>query len=162
MFLNPERSMSHSMEHDSECAESSHQSMEYHSDTDGSKSGEASTESDDDVFASIRYPSPLPAKNFPLCFPKPYLLNRDFKDSNQALRYIRRHFNNKTIHNSLVAFPSLHNDFIYSNTYVDTHRFESLSCYIEKSIQDRNAKRLELQARYYSDALNPYIIQLIL
>ena len=74
------------MEQVSKCAESSQQSMEYHSDTDDTKLEEASTASDDDVFASIQYPSPPPVKNFPLHFPKPYLHNRDFKDSDQALR----------------------------------------------------------------------------
>ena len=46
--------MSHSTEQDSECAESSQQSMEYHSDVDGTESEEASTASDDDVFTSIQ------------------------------------------------------------------------------------------------------------
>ena len=76
------------MEHNSKCAESSHKSTEYHSNTDGTESEEVSTASDDDVFASIQYPSLPPAKNFPLHFPKPYLYNWDFKDSNQALRYM--------------------------------------------------------------------------
>ena len=75
------------MEQDSECAESS-QNMEYNSEIDDTKLEEASTASDDDVFASIHYPSPPPAKNFPPCFPKPYLHNWDFKDSDQALRYM--------------------------------------------------------------------------
>ena len=38
------------MEHNSECAELSHHSMENHSDTEGTESEEASTASDDDVF----------------------------------------------------------------------------------------------------------------
>ena len=107
------------MEQDSKCVESSHQSMEYHSDADGSKSEEASTESEDNVFASIWYPSPPPAKKFPLCFPKPYLCNWDFRDSDQALKYIMKHFNPELIHKSLKFFPDLSHNFIYSITYVD-------------------------------------------
>ena len=120
------------MELHSEHAESSHISMEYHSDTDDIELEEASTASEDDVFASIQYPSLLPAKNFPLCFPKPYLQNWDFKDSNQALKYIRRYFNCETIHKSLKPFPNLAKDFIYANTYMDSYRFNSLQCYINK------------------------------
>ena len=129
--------MSHNTGQDSEHAESSHKSTEYHSDTDASESEKASTASDDDVFASIWYPSPPPVKNFPLCFPKPSLCNWNFKDSDQALK---RYFNHEMIHQSLKSFPNLYNDFIYSNTYVDIHRFNSLQCYINKSIQDQDAK----------------------
>ena len=127
MLLNPERSMSHSKEQDSGCAESSQTDTEYHSNVDSTESEEASTASDDDVFASIWYPSLPWAKNFPLRFPKPYLCNQDFKDSDQALRYIMKYFNLQTIHQSLKSFPRLYNDFIYSNTYVETHRFNSLN-----------------------------------
>ena len=154
--------MSHSTEQDSRCAESSHKSTEYHSDTDGSELEEASTASDDDVFTSIQYPSLPPVKNFPLCFPKPYLHNWDFRDSNQALRYIMRYFNCETIHQSLKSFPSFHTDFIYSNIYMETHHFNSLQCYINKSIQDQNAKWLELLVRYSTSTPNPYIVQCIL
>ena len=163
MFLNPGRSMEHSMEQDSKCTESSHKSTEYHSNTDGSESEEASTASDDDVFTSIWYPSLPPAKNFPLHFPKPYLWNQDFKDPNQALKYIKRYFNHETIHQSLKVFPNLTKDFIYANTYVDSHCFNSLQRYINKSIQDRDAAWLELHVRYNSvSAPNPYIVQCIL
>ena len=162
-FLNPERSMSYSMEHNSKHAESSHPSMAYHSNTDGTELEEASTASDDDVFTSIWYPSPPPEKNFPLCFPKPYLWNWDFRDSDQALRYIRGYFNNETIHKSLKVFPNLTKDFIYANTYVYSYHFNSLQCYINKSIQDWDAAWLELHARYYSSsAIDRYIVQCVL
>ena len=150
------------MKHDSKHAESSHKITEYHSNTDGTESEEASTASDDDVFTSIWYPSPLPAKKFPLGFPKPYLQNQDFKDSDQALRYIMRYFNCEMIHQSLKSFPDLYNDFIYSNTYVETHHFNSLQHYINKSIQDQDAKWLELLARHSTSAPNPSIIQCVL
>ena len=75
---------------------------------------EGSTTSENDVFPSIWYP--LPHK-----FPTIYLHHQDFRDSDQALRYITRYFNCKTIHQSLKSFPNLSKDFIYSNTYVDTH-----------------------------------------
>ena len=157
-FPNPERSMSYSTEQDSECAESSHNSIEYHSNTDGFKLEEASTASDDDVFTSIWYPSLPSMKNFPLCFPKPYLHTWDFKDSNQALRYITKYFNCQIIHQSLKSFPNLYNNFIYSNTCMETHHFDSLQHYI----QDWDAKQLELHARYFTSTPNPYIVQCIL
>ena len=131
MFLNPERSMSHSTEQESENAESSHWNIEYHFDADDTKLEKASTASDNDVFASIWYPSLPATKNLPLCFSKPYLHHQDFKDSDQALRYIMRYFNCQTIHQSLKSFPNLYNDFIYSNTYVETHCFDSLQHYIK-------------------------------
>ena len=108
--------------------------MEYHSDADYTKSEDTSTASDDDLFASIQYPLPPPAKNVPLHFPKPYLHNQDFKDSDQALRYITKYFNCKMIHKSLKSFLDLSTDFIYSNTYVESHHFTQLQCYINKSI----------------------------
>ena len=162
MFLNHERSMSYSMEHDSEHAESSHNSTEYHSNTDGSESEEASTESEDDVFASIWYPSLHPAKKFPLCFPKPYLCNQDFKDSDQALKYIRRYFNHEMIHQSLQSFPNLSKDFIFLNTYMETNCFDLLQCYINKSIRDWNEKWFKLLVRHSTSTPNPYIVQCIL
>ena len=151
------------MEQDFENAESSQNSTEYHSNMDGSESEEASTTSDDDVFTSIQYPSPPPAKNFPLHFPKPYLRDWDFRDSDQALKYIKRYFNHKMIHKSLKVFPNLAKDFIYANTYMDSYHFNSLQCYINKSIQDWDAAWLELHMRYNStSAPNPYIVQCIL
>ena len=98
----------------------------------------------------------------PLCFPKPYLYNWDFKDSDQALRYITRYFNHKTIHQSLQSFPNLTKDFIYLNTYVETHCFNQLQHYINKSILDQNAAQLELHMRYSTSTINPYIIQCVL
>ena len=58
--------------------------MEYHSNhsKSGSKSEEGSTTLEEDMFLSIWYPSPPN-------FPKPYLHNQDFRDSNQALKYIK-------------------------------------------------------------------------
>ena len=51
------------------------------------------------------------------------------------------------IHQILKSFPNLNNDFIYSNIYVETHHFNSLQHYIDKSIQDQNAKWLELHVK---------------
>ena len=143
-FLNPEGSMSYSTEHDSECAESSHQSTGYHSDPNDTKLEEAFTASDDNIFTSIQYSSSPPVKNFPLYFPKPYLHTWDFKDSDQALRYITKFFNHETIHQSLKSFPDLSINFIYSNTYMESHCFTQLQHYINKSICDWDAKQLEL------------------
>ena len=156
------------MEHDSGNDESSHNDMEYHSEPGSTESEEgsyASTDSEEDTFLSIWYPSPPPSKKFPLWFPKPYLHNQDFKDSNQALKYITKYFNLEPIHWSVQSFHDLSNDFIYLNTYVDTSWFTLLQRYINKSICDQNAilqRWLELQARYSTSTLNPYIVQLIL
>ena len=76
----------------------------------------------------------LQQRTFPLHFSKPYLHNWDFKDSDQVLRYITKYFNHETIHRSLKSFPDLSTDFIYSNTYMDTHHFSQLQHYINKSI----------------------------
>ena len=57
-------------------------------------------------------------------------------------------FNCQMIHQSLKSFPNLYINFIYSNTYVETHCFDSLECYINKSIQDQDVKQLEFHARY--------------
>ena len=117
------------MEHSSEHAESSQNNTEYHSKSGTTESEEGSTASEEDTFLSIQYPSSLPLKNFPLQFHKPYLHNQDFKDSDQALRYIMKNFNLELIHQSVQSFPDLSNNFIYSNTYMDTHQFTQLQLY---------------------------------
>ena len=83
-------------------------------DESDSKSEEGSTASEEDMLLSIQYPSPP-------YFPTPYLHNWDFRDSNQALKYITKHSNCETIHNSLWKFPDLSPDFIYSRIQVIFH-----------------------------------------
>ena len=78
--------MSQPSEHDSEAEKSSHGSE--------TESEEGSTASEDDVFLSIRFPSP---PNFPY----PYLRNQDFLDDEKARRYITRHFNIENIREGL-------------------------------------------------------------
>ena len=168
MFLNPGRSMPHSMEQDSKQAESSQKNTEYHSEPGDTKLEEASTPSDNDIFTSIQYPSTSPSKKFPLWFPKPYLCNRDFRNSHQALKYIMRYFNFESIHQSIVLFPNLSWDFLYQNTFVEPYQFTQLECHIDKSINDQNQQNalvqrwLELHARYSTATLDPYVISLIL
>ena len=77
---------------------------------------------EEDMFLSIQYPSLH-------SFPKPYLHNWDFRDSDQALRYTMKYFNLKSIHESLKEFPDLSNGFIHSNTYVDFTQFNLLQHY---------------------------------
>ena len=122
------------MEHNSKNDESSHKSMEYHSKHGQSELEEGTTTSEEDMFLSIWYPS-LPQLT------TPYLHNQDFRDSDQALKYIMKHFNPESIHKSLKSFPDLSHDFIYSNTYVDYTKFTLLqpTPYIQKSILDQNA-----------------------
>ena len=76
--------MSWALENNSKSQKSSHHDMEHHSNhsKSGSKSEEGSTTLEEDMFLSIWYPSPPN-------FPKPYLLNQDFRDSNWALKYIK-------------------------------------------------------------------------
>ena len=90
-----------------------HTILEYYSDSD-SELEEGSTTSEEDTFLSIRYPSPP-------YFPTPYLCNWDFRDPQKAFKYIMKHFNIETIHNSVKLFPDLSKDFIYSNTYGANH-----------------------------------------
>ena len=61
------------------------------------ESEDGSTASEEDMFLSIQYPSPP-------YFPTPYLHNQDFRDPDKALKYIMKHFNLKTIHNSIQRF----------------------------------------------------------
>ena len=131
--------MSHHTEHNSKNDESSQKDTEYHSklgSTELEEESYASTESEEDTSLSIHYPSPSPSKKFSLQFHKPSLCNQDFKNSNQALRYIMKNFNLKLIHQNLKSFPDLSKDFIYSNTYVASHQFTQLQHFINKSIQD--------------------------
>ena len=116
---------------------------------------EGSTASEDDTFLSIRFPS-LPN------FPTPYLHNWDFLDSERARGYIMKHFNLKNIKEGLQCYPDLSRDILYHNTFVDPDHFDSLQCYISKSIHERNATLQiwsEHIARYHtSDDLNPLLI----
>ena len=134
-------------EHHSTANQSSHSSE--------SESEESSTASEDDVFFSIRFPSPPN-------FSHPYLRNRDFLDSERARRYITKHFNLENIREGLRRYPDLSRDVLYHNTFVVPEHFESLQRYIYKSINDRNAQLQTWSdniARYiaYSD-LNPLLI----
>ena len=144
--------MSQPLEHDSVATKSSHIELE-------TESEEGSMASEDDTFLSIRFPSP---PNFTM----PYLCNWDFLDTERARRYIMKHFNLENIREGLRRYPDLSKDVIYHNTFVAPEHFESLQCYINKSIHDRNAALQiwsENIARYlvYTD-LNPLLILNIL
>ena len=124
-----------------------------------SESEEGSMASEDDMFLSIRFPS-LPN------FHTPYLCNWDFLDAERARRYITKHFNIKNIREGLQCYPDLSKDVIYHNTFIAPEYFESLQCYITKSIHDCNAALQiwsENIARYLvSDELNPLLMLNIL
>ena len=90
-----------------------------------SKSEEGSTASEENTCLSIQYSSLL-------SFPTPYLCNWDFGDLDKALKYIMKHFNPETIHDSIQSFPNLLKDFVFSNTYMDMHCFMLLQYHINK------------------------------
>ena len=150
--------MSQPSEHDSAAKKPSHDDLETHSESE-TESEEGSTASEDDVFLSIRYPSP------PI-FTTPYLRNRDFLNAKKARRYITKHFNLENIREGLRRYPDLSKDVIYHNTFIAPEHFESLQCYITRSIHDHNAALQiwsENITRYlvYTD-LNPLLILNIL
>ena len=123
--------MSQSSEQDSVAKQSSHIDSETNSELE-TESEEGSTASEDDTFLSIQFPSPPN-------FHTPYLRNRDFLDTKRARRYITQHFNHENIREGLRRYPDLSKDVIYHNTFVAPECFESLQCYITRSIHDRNA-----------------------
>ena len=149
--------MSQPSEHITEEPQSSHEESEYNSNL-GTESEERSTASEEDTFLSIQYPSPP-------FFPTPYLCNWDFLDSERALKYIMKHFNLETIHKGLQLYPDVLNDPIYYSTYINVDHFNSLQCYINKSICKCNAILQiwsEHIARYIaSDNINPLIVTCI-
>ena len=116
---------------------------------------EGSMASEDDIFLSIRFPSPPN-------FHTPYLHNRDFLDAERARKYIMKHFNIENIREGLQCYPDLSKDVIYHNTFIAPEHFESLQHYITRSIHDRNAALQiwsEHIARYLvSDDLNPLLM----
>ena len=144
--------MSQHSEHDSKAKKPSHEELEYTSDSDSESEG--STASEEDMFLSIWYPSPP-------FFPTPYLHNQDFESSERALKYIMKHFNLETIHNGICYYPDLSTDPVYYSTYINSDHFNSLQCYINKSIQDHNAylqNWSDYIARYAtSDDINPLV-----
>ena len=85
--------------------------------------------SEDDTFLSIRFPS-LPH------FPTPYLCNWDFLDSERARKYIMKHFNLINIKEGLQHYLDLSRDTLYHNTFIVPDHFNSLQCYINKSIHE--------------------------
>ena len=145
--------MSQPLEWSPKAKKSSHEDSEYYSESE-IKLEEGSTASEEDMFISIWYPSPPN-------FPTPYLCNWDFLDSEQARKYIAKHFNIDNIKEGLWCYPDLSKDILYHNTFVDPHHFDSLQCYIHKSIQDCNATLQiwsEHITRYLvSDDLNPLL-----
>ena len=148
MFLNPERSNAKPLEHIPEAKKSSHEHLE-------TELEEGSMASEDDTFLSIQFPS-LPH------FPKPYLRNWDFLDSERARNYIMKHFNIGNIKEGLCHYPDLSRDILYHNTFIVPDHFNSLQHYINKSIHKHNAALQiwsEHIARYIaSDGLNPLLI----
>ena len=116
---------------------------------------EGSTASVDDTFLSIQFPSPPN-------FHTPYLHTWDFLDAERARKYIMKHFNIENIREGLRCYPDLSKDVIYHNTFISPEHFESLQCYITKSIHDHNAALQiwsENIARYLvSGDLNPLLI----
>ena len=85
--------MSQHVEIHSAADKSSHEDLEINSKSE-TESEEGSTASEDDVFLSIQFPSPPH-------FPKPYLHNWDFLDSERARKYIMKHFNIENIKEDL-------------------------------------------------------------
>ena len=146
--------MSQHSEHDSDVSKPSQYHLEDNSESE-SESEEGSTASEDDVFLSIQFPSP------PI-FHTPYLRNRDFLNTEQARKYIMKHFNLENIREGLRRYPDLSKDIIYHNTFVAPEHFKSLQRYITRSIHDHNAAIQiwsEHIARYLvSDDLNPLLI----
>ena len=124
-------------------------------DNSETESEEGSTASEDDTFLSIQFPSPPN-------FHTPYLCNQDFLDTERARKYITKHFNIKNIREGLQHYPDLSKDVIYHNTFIAPEHFESLQCYITRSICNRNATLQiwsENIARYLvSDGLNPLLM----
>ena len=136
-----------------ETKKSSHNDSETNSKSE-SESEEGSTASEDDTFLSIRFPSPPN-------FHKPYLCNRDFLDTKWARRYLTKHFNIENIREGLRCYPDLSKDVIYHNTFIAPEHFDSLQCYITKSICDCNAA-LQIWSQHItrylvSDKLNPLL-----
>ena len=146
--------MSQPLEHVTKAKKSSHEDLETNSELE-TESEEGSTASKADTFLSIRYPSPPN-------FPKPYLHNQDFLDSERARKYITKHFSLQNIKEGLRCYPDLSRDILYHNTFIVPDHFNSLQCYINKSIHECNAALQiwsEHIARYIaSDDLNPLLI----
>ena len=124
--------MSQHSEHDSEIAESSHlQTKVYHSEADESiaRTIEEDNELDhetmdsksENVFDGIHYPVPCQWEHAYLCL-------CSFQDPDKAQEYINRRFNPQVTRQSILKFPNLTSDFIYSNTHVDTDCFIVLQC----------------------------------
>ena len=146
--------MSQPSAQNTEAKKPSHDDLETSSESE-TESEEGSMASEEDMFLSIRFPS-LPH------FYTPYLRNQDFLDSERARKYIMKHFNLKNIREGLRCYPDLSRDILYHNTFVVPGHFESLQCYIKKSIRKRNATLQiwsEHIARYIaSDDMNPLLI----
>ena len=142
--------MSQPLEWNTKAKKSSHVDSETNSE---SEKGSMSFE--DDTFLSIQFPSPPN-------FPTPYLHNQDFLDSERARKYIMKHLNLENIKEGLRCYPDLSRDILYHNTFVVPDHFDSLQCYINKSVCKCNAALQiwsEHIARYIaSDDLNPLLI----
>ena len=160
------KAMSQHSEQHSKIAESSHmQTTEYHSKADepiamtieeDNESDHETTDSElENVFDGIHYPAPHQWEHT-------YLWLHNFWDPDEAQDYINRRFNWQSTRESLFAFPNLATNFIYSNTYINAGQYDSLQCYIQKSIRDHNAfvqKRLEFRACYSpTESLNHFIV----
>ena len=110
--------MSQHSEQVTEAKKSSHEDSESNSELE-TESEEGSMASEDDTFLSIQFPSPPN-------YPTPYLCNQDFQSSEQAMKFIMKHFNLGTIHDGFQRYPDLSKDPAHYNTFINPDHFNTL------------------------------------
>ena len=144
------------LEEESDNEQPSQQNSEHDSESESGSEG-SSLQS---VVTGTFYPQ-FPTHNFQ----KPYLSKRNFKGPEEALQVINERFHINKIHQDILVFPNLANDYIYKYTFVHSHLCTALLQKIDQRIAGWNALQwyqYALQLNYSMVEISPYLLTCIL
>ena len=140
------------LEEESDNEQSSHPQLEQSSDLE---SGSEGSSLQSVVTGSFYTQFPTPCN-----FWKPYFSKRNFNGPLEALEVI-----NEKVHQDVLIFPNLANNYIDKYTFVHSHHFVTLQWKMNQRIIEWNAlqwNQYELQLRYSIVEINPYLLPCIL
>ena len=98
-------------------------------------------------------------------FWKPYFSKRNFKSAEEALKVINERFHIDKVHQDILVFPNLANDYIYKYTFLHPHLFIALQLKLDQQIAEWNALQqyqYELQLCHSIAETSPYLLHCIL
>ena len=93
-------------------------------------------------------------------FWKPYFSKMNFKGPEEALTVINERFHIDKVHQDILIFPNVADDYIYKYTFLHPHLFITLQRIAKQNVLHRNQYAFELH--YSTVETHPYLLQTIL